>query len=482
MEFPVSGKNNNPLPWILALITGGVLFVGVATYMTIESPAAKDQVEELTVPVTRQNLTVLINASGVVEPIDRIKISPKVSGRLIQLMVNQGDQVKRGQTLAIMDNREIQAQGAQVQAQRNQAIAALKEAEVRINGDIQQARARVIQAEARLKEAQASIPKNIDQVKAQVEKAKAEVVAAQARLELAQQRVQRYDKLLKDGAVAQDRFDESLNEVRNAQAAFIAAQAGLFEAQQKLLQSENTARPEVDQRQGELLEDQSRLRQLEQNAQNEMMKLKLSVDALTAELGRVEIQFRDTILQAPFDGLVTQRDATPGDIVSPSLGAGSSSIIELARGLEVIAKVPEVDIAQIKLGQPVKIVADAFPGQTFQGMVRLVAPEAIVENNVTSFEVRIALAPGQEQLKSKMNVDVTFLGQQIAGALVVPTVAIVTREGKTGVMVPNINNQPEFKPVTIGLTLNDQTQILQGLLPGDRVYLDLPKDYREDEK
>jgi HlyD family secretion protein len=57
-------------------------------------------------------------------------------------------------------------------------------------------------------------------------------------------------------------------------------------------------------------------------------------------------------------------------------------------------------------------------------------------------------------------------------------VAIVTENGKTGVMIPNQQNKPEFKPVTIGITINDQTQILQGLLPGEKVFIDLPKDMK----
>jgi HlyD family secretion protein len=75
-----------------------------------------------------------------------------------------------------------------------------------------------------------------------------------------------------------------------------------------------------------------------------------------------------------------------------------------------------------------------------------------------------------------MNVDVTFLGQKLTNALVVPTVAIVTQEGETGVMIVGKKNQPEFKPVKIGLTIRDKTQVLGGLTPEDRVFIDLPEE------
>jgi len=152
----------------------------------------------------------------------------------------------------------------------------------------------------------------------------------------------------------------------------------------------------------------------------------------------------------------------------------------LARGLEIVAKVPEIDLNQIKLGQPVQIVADAYPDQVFKGIVKSIAPEAIVEQNVTSFEVKIGILSGQDKLLSKMNVEVNFLGQRRNNVLVLPTVAIVTEKGETGVMIPDENNDPKFKPITIGVSVDDKTEVLSGLLPGDRVFIDLPKDKKKE--
>ncbi|HEY9703237.1 MAG TPA: hypothetical protein V6C58_12360, partial [Allocoleopsis sp.] len=94
-------------------------------------------------------------------------------------------------------------------------------------------------------------------------------------------------------------------------------------------------------------------------------------------------------------------------------------------------------------------------------------------------EVRVKINTGEAELRSGMNVNVTFIiGESVPNALVVPTVAIVTEKGQTGVLVPNKNNDPEFKPVTIGASVEDQTQIITGLKEGDRVFLDKPKDKR----
>ena len=130
----------------------------------------------------------------------------------------------------------------------------------------------------------------------------------------------------------------------------------------------------------------------------------------------------------------------------------------------------------------VEIIADAYPDQTFKGLVRLVSPEAVLEQNVTSFEVRITLQTGTQQLKSGMNVNVTFLGKQLPQAMLVPTVAIVTEKGQTGVLVPDAKNKPQFRSVTIGASIQNETQILEGIQEGERVFIDPPEGYKSQSK
>jgi HlyD family secretion protein len=167
---------------------------------------------------------------------------------------------------------------------------------------------------------------------------------------------------------------------------------------------------------------------------------------------------------------------TPTTSASSSDGATSASIVELSRGLEVEAKVPEASIARIKPGQSVEIRADAYTDNIFKGRVRLIAPRAVQENNVTSFRVKVALQTGQDKLKAAMNVKLAFIGDSISNALVVPLAAIVTKkDGQIGVLVPDKNNQAQFRPVTVGPTSGDQIQILQGVSKGERILLSPPE-------
>ena len=419
MEISLLGKVKRPLRWFLGVVATGTLVVGTTTYVVSDRNPQYD-LEELTVPVKEQDLRVSIEASGTVVPVKSVNISPKNSGRIAELFVEQGDRVQQGEKLARMENEDYEAQ-------------------------LSQARANLNEAQARLEEAQAGTPQEVEQAQAQV-------ASAQSRFELAQQRRERYQSLLEKGAISQDRFDEVLSE-------YLSAQANLEQARRSLEQTRNTNRPEIN-------------------------RLQAAVESAQAQYQEAQVQFQDTIIKAPFAGIITQKYATEGAFVTPTTSASSTasatstSILAIAEGLEVLAKVPEVDVGRIEVGQPAKIVADAYQGEVFRGEVKRVAPEAVVEQNVTSFEVLVTLFTGQSKLHSGMNVDATFLGKQLQDALTVPTVAVVTQEGKTGVMVPGEDNQPQFQPVTLGLTISERTQILQGLESGERVFIDLPEGSR----
>ncbi len=476
MEIPKIGKLKRPFPWLIKLIAAAILVVIATGYFIMAARPSKINLDELTVSVEAQDFTLRISGSGEVEAVKSVNLSPKTSGILEKLYVGQGDRVRKGQKLAQMESEQLKAQLLQAQADLKQAQARLDEAKAgNRTEEINQAQARLTQAQARLDEAKAGNPNEIEQAKAQVE-------IARSQLDLAQERVKRNSSLFQQGAISQDQFNQVQTEARSAQAT-------LTEAQQRLEQLQNTKNsnsPAIEQLRASVQEAEFSLQQLRNGTRiEEITQLEAAVEAAQAQVQTAQIQLEDTVIKAPFSGIVSQGYATEGGFVTPSTQASatrdgnSSAIVQISQGLQVLANVSEVDIGKIQPGQSVEIVADAFPDKVFLGNVKFVAPAAVEENDVTSFEVPVALSSeAKQELRSGMNVNLTFLGETLSDALLVPIVAVVTEGSQTGVMVLSEDNQPQFQPVTIGSTIQDQIEILEGLELGERVFIALPEGFK----
>ncbi len=376
--------------------------------------------ESLTVPVTHETLEIRVEGNGTVISKDTVNLSPKTTGRLANLFVQQGDRVEAGQVVAQMEvgslTAELQqreAQLAQSEADYARILAGNREEDIR-------------QAEARL-------------------------VAAQSQADLTTTRLKRFEGLAEQGAISQDDLDQYVNEAQSAVANF-------NEVQQQFKATTDGSRPE------------------------EIAAAAANVAAAQAQIEVIETELAEAKILAPFDGYVTQTYATIGAIVTPTTTASStasatsSSILALSAGLEVEVDILEANIGQIQVGQPVEIVAEAFPNQVYTGRVQRIAPEAIIENNITTFQVVVELLTGTDQLRSGMTIDATFIGQTLTDALMVPTVAIATQDGQLGVQMPDSEGNVAFQPVTVGLSQGGRTQILQGLDVGDRIFLELPPE------
>ncbi|MEI6441844.1 MAG: efflux RND transporter periplasmic adaptor subunit [Nostocales cyanobacterium ELA583] len=475
IEIPFIGKKvKYPWRWLMGLIAGGVLIVGTtATIKNIQQKNRPIDVTKLTVPVEAKSVTVRITASGKVQPVQSVNISPKSPGLLANLTVEQGDTVKQGQIIARMDNSEIQMRILQYKANLEQAKAQLAESQAGSRPEeIAQGKARVDQAQAQL-----AITRDGNRLQ-EIQQAQAQVDSVKASVKLTQARVKRYQDLAKSGAISQDSLEQYVSENSKAK-------ASLEEAQRRLsLLKVGNRNQDIQKQKAIVNQEKEALRKLENgNRPQEIARLKAAVASVEAQLKQQQVQLEDTIIRAPFSGIVTQRYATVGAYVSPAISASSdasatsTSIVALAKGLEVMAKVPEVDIPQIKQKQKVEILIDAYPEEIFQGQVRLIAPEAVVEQNVTSFQVRVAINTGAGKLRSGMNVsEVTFIGNKIENALLIPQELIVTQKGKTGVWLLGEKNKPQFRMVTIGANIDNQIQVLDGLKAGERVFIDLPKE------
>ncbi|MEN9518861.1 MAG: hypothetical protein RLZZ381_1449 [Cyanobacteriota bacterium] len=430
LSFP---KKNLIIPWIGGLVLIGISAIASINYLKNKDNLSSELIASQTIPVKSQNLTAQIQANGTVQALHTNNLSPDEPGRIAKLEIEEGDRVSQGQVIARMDSDRLQAQVAQYQAAVQKAQANLEKIKA---GNRPEA---IAAAEARVKATQAN------------------VAVAQARLNRTQQEKQRNQLLVEQGAISLNRFDEFASQAIEARANLEAELAQLAEQQQNFAETQTGSRSE------------------------EIAQAEAEVAEAKAQLALVQIQLDKTIVRAPFAGIITRRYAETGDYVdsttaaSDTEGATSTSIAELASGLEIEAKIPEASIAQIKLGQTVNIQVDAYSNETFKGKVRLIAPRAVKDNNVTSFRIKVTLTTGLEKLQSGMNTRLAFVGEPIMNAMTIPLATVVTQvDGTTGVYLADAENQAKFQPIKLGTTSGNSVQILAGLNQGDRVFTSPP--------
>jgi HlyD family secretion protein len=142
-----------------------------------------------------------------------------------------------------------------------------------------------------------------------------------------------------------------------------------------------------------------------------------------------------------------------------------------------VAAVAETDIENMHPGQEVLITASAYPGRVFHGKVTLIAPEAIVTQNVTSFEIHTSIDDDPDgRLMSGMNVNSEFIAGRKENVLLIPTVSVVTKKARTGVFVPGADGTPKFTGVKLGSTSDAETIVTEGLKEGDEIFIALSKE------
>lgn len=461
------------LSWlvILGLISG----IGYAVYYQLAVvPSQQARRRVLTQPLERQNLSVTVSANGTVKPERSINISPKNSGVLRRLLVNEGDIVKAGQILAYMDDSNLQGQLTSARGQLAQAQANLQKAEAGNRPqDIAQSQAQLDEAQANLRRIESgNRPQDIAQ-------AQARLSSAQANFNKAEDNFRRNQQLYEAGGISL----QTLNQIR---ADLDSAQAQVNEAQQALaLQQAGSRQEDIDQARATVRQRQEALALLQAGTRREDIDVaRAQVMSARGALQNIQAQINDTIIRAPFDGLVTRKFADPGAFVTPTTAgsdvssATSSSILSLASVNEVVTNLAETNISQISLGQPVSITADAYPGRTFTGKVSHIAAQAVVVQNVTSFEVRVSLEDPENLLRSGMNVEAEFQVNQVKNALVVPTASVVRRENGTGVFVMGANGEPVFTRIETGVTENNFTEVKSGLTGDEEVLLSFPPGSR----
>jgi HlyD family secretion protein len=212
-------------------------------------------------------------------------------------------------------------------------------------------------------------------------------------------------------------------------------------------------------------------------------KARAAVASLNGAIGVAEANMRatavsveQTLIRAPFDGVVLTKNANVGDIITPFSSAADSkgAVVNMAdmSTLEVEADVSETSISKISVGQPVQIQLDAFPDLRMPGKVSRTVPT--VDRSKATLLVKIEFVERDPRVLPDMSAKVSFLTRALTETekkpvTAVQAAAVAKRDGKDVVFLIE-ENIAKQTPVTVAGKIGDLVQV-SGVKPGDKVVL-----------
>jgi HlyD family secretion protein len=439
----------------------GLILVVVAVGGTVASVrwSRGAQVTVQTATVARGDLTSIVTASGEIKPKTYTNLGANAQGRVMELMVKEGDHVRRGQVVARIES--IQA-----------------------NADVQAQKATIASAEADSSASEAGLKVQDDTINTQ----KATIERTKSDLDLAKTNFDRYDQLYKAGVAPKSDYDQK-------KAAYDSAAASLREAQLHLDQL-------ISQRAQSVAQVTSSQRRVTQ-AQAGLTRL--------ADI----LEKHDVV--TPLDGIVTTLPVQIGETVVPGIQNSAASSIMTVADMSVVTaevNVDETDIVNLQLGQKADVTIDAIPDRTFTGHVTQIGNEAILRStgqvassSATSsteakdFKVVVTLDNPPEEVRPGLSCTAKIVTATRKDVLSIPIQALTVRqkgeledaavknkqkdngqapidlatekerrEEITGLFVIE-NQKAEFRKVETGITGSTDIEVLSGVQPGDQIVI-----------
>lgn len=386
----VATGGNSRLPWLLVILLGAASgFLGYREYQRLQSaPTTTSETSPAASGTTATETTttkaatagpggsavtgvavdnsLALQVRGYIIPAHQILVSPKVSGMVTQLFIEEGQRVEKGQVLAEMEQVDYLTDLQRAQGHQKSA----------------EARYRLLLAGTREEE---------------LRQAQAELAEAETQLELQKSEHERNVALRKTNPslVTDSQFETTENQYR-------ATAKRVERLQAKLDQAVKGAREQ---------ELESALAEVEQ-AKADVTKAKWRLDNCT--------------IRAPISGTVLKKNAEEGNIVNPIAFNGSFSLCDLAdlADLEVDLDVDERDVSKVYPRQACRIISPAYPERVYEGYVDRLLP--IADRAQAAVPVRVkVIVPKQEEgvyLKPDMTANVTFLSQRYEPATGKPPV------------------------------------------------------------
>lgn len=310
--------------------------------------------------------------SGTIEA-KQAELGFQVSGRIVEVVVNEGEFVKKDQLLASLDQSEYKARYEQAQAVVEHSIKNVQRLEVVLKlykktlpNEVERAAAGVEVLSSQLRELEAGYREQ------DIESARLTFLTAQDVMEEAKKNKERYDNLFTKQLVTEREWDgvklkyeTAVKEFEKAKETFDMLREGIRK------ETIQTARARLAEGKAVLRQANNNLQKI-QAAKKEVEAAMSQVKVAQSSLKVAETQLRYMQLRAPFDGIISSRNVEPGEVVLP--GREVLSLSDLS-SVDLKIFVGETEIGRVKPGQLADIKVDTFPDKTYSGKVSFISPE-----------------------------------------------------------------------------------------------------------
>ncbi len=443
---------------VLAILCVAMLGVGFVLQSQGGSAEAEAQASVgPTARVARGDIEETVSALGNVMTTEEANLVFVISGRIDEVLVEEGDEVEEAQVLARVDSSSLDRQIERAQVTLETAKARL--AQVRTPAT----EAEMAVAQASIDAAKASLSKLLDgPTESDLQSAKLNVDSARNQL---------WGVQAQRDAVAGDRRQSNAQK-DSSEAQVLVAEVAV---EQALLAQERMKEPaaaeDVAITQSQIDQAEAQLAQLIDRPRAEDVAVsQAQVDEAALSLEQAKEQLEDTLLTAPFDGMVLSVAVNAGEWATPGMPAIVLSNID---NLVLDILLDEIDVAQIAVGQTVRLSFEALPKQEIVGTVTRIAPAATQTSGGVAYKVEVSFDAGELPIKLGMTANVDIVTDQATDALLVPNRAITADRtaGRYYVTRTDALGNTEKVEIGIGLRDDDYTQIVSGLDEGDSVVL-----------
>ena len=371
----------------IVLISAGVIVVGVGTFVGMRY-RERGVVTVQTGKVAKvDQLIQTVTATGEIKPLKYVNITATSYGRIIEIPVKEGDQVKQGQLL-------MKQESAQPDAQLASAKAGLQQA----TDDAAGLEAAYGSAEATLN----AVKSELNRVKAEFEKAQLDFT--------------RYEGLYKEGIFSKAQYDQARSSLAVSVATVESSKARVLQSQADLNRSD---------------------------------KARISSRSRVAQQRAVVTQITDTVNKtmyfAPLNAVVTNLPVRVGESavvgIQNAMGSGLMTLADLSV-ITAEVRVDETDINNVKLGQEAEITVDAIPNKTYKGKVTEVGTTALTRSGVAAgtgntsttsqeakdFKVVVTITDPTEELRPGLSSTAKITTAVRSNVLAIPIQALTVRE------------------------------------------------------